>query len=576
MSARSNSTAVFIQRPWCWALPRFEASVTLTSVLAAAFIAVFVNLSLWRSVLQLMPASPTNLGFLIAEFVLITAIGQLLLAIFSFRRVFKPMLSILLLVAAVCAYFMDNYGVILDKSMMQNAMETDLAETRDLLSPRLVGYLVLIWLLPTLLLRRTHIHYGSWQRQLAGSFIKIMVSVLLIALALGSHYKAFSLIGREHKELRMQMNPYYPLYAALQWSINQTAPPQVLQRIAEDAHRLSPVTDTAMKRVVVLVVGETARAANFSLNGYPRKTNPELSVLPIFSFQKATACGTSTAISVRCMFSSLGQQRFNREQADSQQNVLDVLARVGVEVHWRDNNSGCKGVCDRVIRDELTEESTPDLCKGGECYDSILLARFEQQLQALKTDGLIVLHQQGSHGPAYYRRVPDAYKRFQPECRDSNVQNCSRESIVNAYDNTILYTDHLLAQLIRILDRKNHHVAVSLIYLSDHGESLGENDLYLHGFPYALAPDEQKQIPFMVWFSTDMSKQLQLDVPCFADATRYPISHDNLFHSLLGIFDVRTREYVASLDIFSGCRHQGKLALSAESIERLVPQTDGD
>ena len=550
-----------------WALPQFQASITLTGLSAAVFITLFGNLSLWRSVLDLMPASPTNLGFLLAEFVLITAISQLLLATFSFRHVFKPMLSALLLIIAICAYFMDSYGVILDKAMMQNAMETDLAETSDLIGWRLLGYLVFIWLLPTLLLWRTHIRFGSWRRQLAGALIKAVGAVLLIVLALGSHYKAFSLIGREHKELRMQMNPSYPLYAAVQFGLSHSAAPVVLQDIAEDAHRLLPATGTAMKRVVVLVVGETARSANFSLNGYPRKTNPELSILPIFSFQHVTACGTSTAISVRCMFSSLGQQRFSREQAEAQQNVLDVLSRVGVEVHWRDNNSGCKGVCDRIIRDDLAKAATPELCKDGECYDSILLDRLDQQLQELKTDALIVLHQQGSHGPAYYRRVPSDYKAFQPECQDSNVQNCSRESIVNAYDNTILYTDHLLAQLIHVLARRDHQIASSLIYLSDHGESLGENDIYLHGFPYALAPDEQKQIPFMVWLSTDMSKQLRLDESCLAATTGQPVSHDHLFHSLLGIFDVSTREYKAPLDVFSACRQHGQLASALPSID---------
>ncbi|NQD38694.1 phosphoethanolamine--lipid A transferase [Permianibacter sp. IMCC34836] len=537
-----------------WNRLQFSLSVTGVSLFAAAFMAVVGNAALWQSVLTLMPLSFANFGFLLAEAVFLLATIHLFIAPFALRWLLKPVLIVLFFSTASAAYFMDAYGTIIDSSMIQNVVETDVKEATELLTLRLVVYLLLFGLLPSLLLLRTTIRFPTLAKALLGRVIAIVLTVAAIAGAIASHYKDFSLIGREHKELRMLMNPVYPIYAVGQFLFASEAGPAVIEKIGEDATRARAASGHERKMLVFFVVGETARAANFSLNGYDRETNPELATLPLLNFKTTYSCGTTTAISVRCMFSNLGRDNFNRDKADAREGVLDVLQRAGVAVLWRDNNSGCKGACDRVANEALDTLQLPELCHDGECFDDVLLHQLQDKLDAATTDTFIVMHQKGSHGPAYYKRTPAEFKRFLPECTDANVQNCDRQSIINAYDNTLLYTDHILASLIAVLQKNAANFDTAFVYVSDHGESLGENNLYLHGFPYAIAPEEQKRVPLLMWFSPGIESRLGLDRACLQKRAEQPASHDNLFHSFLGLFDVRTSVYKAELDLFAGCR----------------------
>ena len=272
------------------------------------------------------------------------------------------------------------------------------------------------------------------------------------------------------------------------------------------------------------------------------------------AYPQASSCGTSTAYSVPCMFSALGKAGFSRAKAKAQENVLDVVHRVGVEVLWEDNNAGCKGVCARVPSEERFRETREPLCRDGECLDEILLTDFENGRFFDGRDRLVVLHQMGSHGPAYARRHPSGFAPFQPECQLDNVQACSREQIVNAYDNTIAYTDHVLASLIKRLQARSRDADVMLLYVSDHGESLGERGLYLHGLPEALAPREQTHVPLLVWMPPATQQALHVDAECLKTASVRAVSHDNLFSTLLGLFRIETRIYQPALDLFDGCR----------------------
>lgn len=160
----------------------------------------------------------------------------------------------------------------------------------------------------------------------------------------------------------------------------------------------------------------------------------------------------------------------------------------------------------------------------------------------------------GSHGPVYYRRYPTDMALFSPDCNTSNFAECSLEQIVNAYDNTIVYTDKILAELIDVLISKQNQFASTMIYMSDHDESLGEKGLYLHGMPYFIAPREQTHIPFISWFSPEFLKQNNLSKVCLKNITTTAASHDNLFHLILGVMDIKTKVYDKSLDLFSACR----------------------
>jgi lipid A ethanolaminephosphotransferase len=371
-----------------------------------------------------------------------------------------------------------------------------------------------------------------------------------------THYKQFVLFGRENRDLQMFLNPSYPSYA-MQKVLRKTyfaRAEEPLRVVAADAVRKPQGSRT----VVVLAIGETARAREFAFNGYGRDTNPRLALRNVVNFPDVQACGTSTAESLPCIFSSLDREDYSRDKAARQENLLDILQRVGVTVLWQDNNSGSKGVAERIAYEDLSRQSDAELCAGDNCFDEILLRDIDRRLAQSTDDMLIVLHMKGSHGPSYYKRTPAAFKTFLPECTQDNLQDCPQQTLVNAYDNTIVYTDYVLAKLIDLLRAQDF--ATAMLYVSDHGESLGENGLYLHGLPYALAPDEQKQVPMIFWASDDFIAQKSLDVGALAARRTGPYSHDVVFHSIFGFFDIKSEIYRSDLDIFSSSRIAERMA----------------
>lgn len=308
---------------------------------------------------------------------------------------------------------------------------------------------------------------------------------------------------------------------------------------------------------MVLVIGETARSANFGLNGYARPTTPMLSQENVASFTNVLACGTSTAASLPCMFLPLGRSRFESRDRNYE-TLVDVLQRAGLAVLWLDNQSGCKGVCDRVPSVDVSNLKIPSLCQAGECRDEIFLNGLDERLAALPAErrarGVVfVMHQMGSHGPAYYVRSPSAYKRYLPECTTNNLQNCSQAEVVNAYDNSIVYTDKVLASTIDWLKKHQTQYDTAMVYVSDHGESLDENNLYLHGMPYSIAPDEQKRIPWITWLSPGFEQRSSVTTSCLLKRGKEKLSHDFLFHSMLGLLNVQTSVYQPRLDAYAPC-----------------------
>jgi lipid A ethanolaminephosphotransferase len=309
--------------------------------------------------------------------------------------------------------------------------------------------------------------------------------------------------------------------------------------------------------VLVLVVGETVRAANWGLNGYSRQTTPQLSTLPVVNFNQVASCGTNTEVSLPCMFAPVGRHDYDEARIRGSESLLHVVARAGVAVHWRDNQSGCKGVCDGLPNDTVQALNAPGLCLDGRCLDEGLLYGLDQRLAQARGTQLLVLHQLGNHGPSYFRRYPREFARFRPACENDELHRCSPQEIVNAFDNALLYTDHLLARLIAGLQARAASVDSALIYVSDHGESLGENNLFLHGVPYAIAPSVQTQVPMVMWASAGYRSATGLDEACLQRRARLPASHDHLFHTVLGMLDVHTALYEPAWDLANGCRLAG-------------------
>jgi lipid A ethanolaminephosphotransferase len=252
----------------------------------------------------------------------------------------------------------------------------------------------------------------------------------------------------------------------------------------------------------------------------------------------------------------MGRANYDEARAVAQDNVLDVIQRAGINVQWIDNDSGCKDVCSHVPTLNIDINTKSPLCDGKYCFDEIMLPELKRLVSEAKgKDSLITLHLIGSHGPTYFRRYPAAHRVFTPDCERSDIQNCSHDELVNTYDNTIAYTDYILSQVIEILKANSTEFNTSMLYMSDHGESLGEKGLYLHGAPYALAPEEQTHVPGLLWLSDNYVKEKPVNITCLRqEAENKNVSHDYLSHSLLNMTGVITSIYKPELSLIANCK----------------------
>ncbi|MFS0828772.1 phosphoethanolamine transferase [Pseudomonas phoenicis] len=528
----------------------------IVTVLASAFLLGAFNLPLWRHLDTITAAGDAGWRLTAAFAALLFGVFTAILSWLAIPKLFKPVLITLFMVSAGVTYFMNRYGILIDTGMLRNAAETNATEVRDLLSPTLFAYMALLGLAPSLLLWRTPVNYRRWLPGLLSKTLVTAGCAVGIASVALINYQGLSSLLRNHHELHLMVVPSNYIGASINYVREQVASSQKpFTRIGEDAVRVQSAANQTHKSLTVLVVGESARAENFSLLGYARDTNPELSQVPgLVAFSDMHSCGTETAVSVPCMFSNLGRAGYSAAAVSNREGLLDVLKRAGVQVLWRDNQSGCKGTCASATVVNLSNATDPALCADHECRDEILLQGLQTLIDHLDQDTVLVLHQMGSHGPEYYKRYPATFERFTPVCKSNALDQCSRASIVNGYDNTLLYTDHVLAQLLDVLRKNQAHVATAMVYLSDHGESLGEFNLFLHGTPYMLAPDQQKHVPLLVWLSDTYQQAVGVDMDCLARNRSAPLSQDNLFHSMLGLLQVRTRVYDPALDLFSACK----------------------
>ncbi len=526
------------------------------TLIASAFLLVGFNFVLWQHLFEITAADGKGIVMRVAFGVMIFAAFNIVLTLLAFRLVLKPVLTLLFMISAGVAYFMSQYGVLIDAGMLRNFAETNATEVRDLLSLKLFVYIVVLGVLPTLLLWKTPINYRRWHRELLSKVLVAFASAAVIGGVALVNYQGLSSLFRNHHELRLMVVPSNYIGASVGYLREQVASAhQPFVKLGEDARRNPAWQAHGRKSLTVLVVGESARAENFGILGYSRDTTPQLSKEDgLIAFTDVHSCGTETAVSVPCMFSNMGRKDYNASKAKNEEGLLDVLKHAGIDVIWRDNQSGCKGTCDRVTVQDVSNLKDPALCANSECRDEILLQGLQHFIDNLDKDTVLVLHQMGSHGPEYFKRYPKEFERFTPVCESNALNNCSRESIVNGYDNTLVYTDHVLSTLIDLLRSNQDKVDTAMLYLSDHGESLGEYNLFLHGTPYMLAPDQQKHVAMFAWFSDSYKKSFALDTQCLQQSRELPLSQDNLFHSMLGLLEVNSKVYHQDLDMFAGCR----------------------
>jgi lipid A ethanolaminephosphotransferase len=516
----------------------------------ATYLMVLGNRTFWGHLLRIFN------GWSVAALVFAGAVWALMLLVISIlavRWLQKPVLVAFLIIAAATSYYVDVLGVVVDRDMIQNAMTTTFAESKHLITLHFAGHVALYGLLPALLVLWVRVRrapawpsLGAWVLVTAGS------AALVVGL-LFTNLKGYSTVLRADKELMGSVQPLAPIGGALRYArmmLKTTA--IVLQPTGSDA-RPGPFLSAATKPVLmVIVAGETGRSASWSLDGYGRDTNSGLAAHDIVYFPNATSCGTATATSLPCMFSPLTRDQYSYEGGLAHENLLDVLVRAGFDVEWWDNNTGHKNVADRVSSKTMTAKDGAEYCLP-ECIDGVFLKGIDDKARTITKNTVIVLHQIGSHGPSYWLRYPPDRELFKPACHTEELTDCTSDEIVNAYDNTIAYTDWFLAQLIDRLDAADR-VVPALVYMSDHGESLGEGGIYLHGTPYFMAPAYQYEIPAVLWMSQRFRDSLALDQACMAAAAENPVSHDNLFSTVLGLLDVSTTARDAALDLAGACR----------------------
>ncbi len=468
----------------------------------------------------------------------------------------KPLLVLLTLGCAAATWFMFTYGAVIDQNMMVNVFETNSQEAAALVTPQLVVWLVVAGLLPASLLAMIRIRPGKWWHTLLIRLAAMLASAVVIVLVAAVFYKDYASLFRNNKGIVKMVTPANYVSAIAKYSkARWFAGDQTLIRLGEDARKGPVLLAQQKKTVLVLVVGEASRAENYSLNGYDRETNPELKKQNVINFPQASSCGTETAVSVPCMFSGMPRKKYDADLAHHQEGLMDVLGHAGVNLLWRDNDGGCKGACTRIPHTDMTQWKLQQFCKDNSCIDDVNLWRLDDMLDGVKQDTVLVIHLMGSHGPAYYQRYPAQYRHFTPTCDTNEIQDCTHQALMNTYDNTILYTDSVVSKTIDALKARQSTLNTALVYLSDHGESLGENGLYLHGTPYMLAPEQQTHIPFIFWLSKDYQQNFGVDAQCLRDqAAKETVSQDNLFSTVLGMMNIRTAVYQTQMDLLTHCR----------------------
>jgi lipid A ethanolaminephosphotransferase len=478
------------------------------------------------------------------------AIIQWLLSLLIIRPSIRLPIFILCCLSSLLFYAYQAYRVLIDVDMIQNIMDTNSRESFSYFNLSLVMNFILFGMIPGFILYQIKTPPERFYTQ---TCLRIISFTLSICIAIGlvlNQYKLVSSTFRNHHGIEKHLIPTAAIISLGIYTYEKLhAKTLTYQPLGEDAKQ----TPAHTPQTIVLVIGETARAQNYPYMGYLRNTTPFTTPFHPIYLKNVQSCGTATAVSLPCMFSFLKRNNYDKFKAVAEDNLLDVVMRAGIDITWIDNNTGCKGVCDKV-NPVFINPNTIQGCDGnGHCFDDNLLRELTTALlKPSSKDKLIILHLLGSHGPDYYQRYPSQFSRFKPECLTNHLQSCSRQSLINTYDNTLYYTDYLLAQIIhRLISIKSPS---SLIYLSDHGESLGEHGLYLHGTPYFMAPRTQTTIPWFFWFSPSFKinhHNEYITLKKLETKQDSQLSHDNLVHSLLHLLSIKTNIYDKRLDIFS-------------------------
>lgn len=532
----------------------FTLSGNQLVVITCLYLALVLNYPFLNQVFTAVTSEPDyNVFFLISVPILLTALFVFINSMMSLGKALKPVLILTLFISSLLFYATTTYGTVFDYSMVQNTFETDSAETLAYFNLYGFGFILAFGVIPSLFIYKVNVKEERFLNMLVARFRLFSISAIIVLIIAALYYANYAAVGRNNSGLVAYITPYKFIDASSKYIKRNflSSPPSFT--LLDQNPSIEDESNTP--KVTVLVVGETARAQNFSLNGYAKHTNRYTDQLGVISFNAMSSCGTATAVSLPCMFSRLNHSEFEKRAAAYQQNVIDIISLAGADVLWvNNNNGGCKDVCNRVATLKIETNSEKPLCDGEYCLDEALLAPLNDKLQNLTHQHtVIVLHMMGSHGPTYFKRYPKDKTVFVPDCQRSDIQNCSQEELINTYDNTIAYTDFVLRKIIRQLQRFETQTSAktSMLYISDHGESLGEKGIYLHGLPYAFAPEEQTHVPMIYWQTRENHNE---SMDCLQQKASEPLSHDKVFDIVLGLTSVNSKVYQRDNDVFADCR----------------------
>ncbi|MCS6203551.1 phosphoethanolamine transferase [Shewanella baltica] len=539
-------------------LARFKTlSVKRFTFITALFYVCIFNIPLFGIIKKGIEKQPDVDPIFIATMPLFLAFAlSFVFSLFTVKYLVKPFFIILTLLSSSVFFAAYQYNVVFDYGMIENTFQTNHAEALMYVNFASIMNMVLTGILPAYLIYKADIQYQPFFKELLHKVLFMLAMLAGLGIIAFFYFQDYAAFGRNNDELKRYIVPTYFIGAASKYiNVHYLQTPIEYQQLGLDAKNVS-ANPNGKPNLLVLVVGETARSMNYQYYGYDKPTNAHTQDQGLIVFKDTSSCGTATAVSLPCMFSRMGREDYDSRRAYAQDTAVDVLNHGGIKVQWFDNDSGCKGVCDQVENITIDLNSDPELCTGQYCFDQVLLNKLDETLAtAERKDTVIVLHVIGSHGPTYFLRYPPEHRKFTPDCQRSDIQNCSPDELMNTYDNTILYTDYIISEVVKKLQNQQDKFDPAMLYLSDHGESLGEKGMYLHGAPYSIAPIEQTSIPMLAWVSEDFSKDNHLDMACLADhAAKGGFSHDNLFDSLLGLMNVKTEVYQPKLDIFASCR----------------------
>ena len=461
---------------------------------------------------------------IIASFALLMLVLNFMIAMLltkPLRMVGRAIIAISLIANGAALYFINTFEVLLTRDVMGNLFNTRASEATGFVSVDMFLYIILLGVLPALYVLCRRVDYGKGKTLAKGVGFSLLGVIALVVVNINN----VLWIDRNATKIGALIMPWSYIANSARHFHHQ----KMINR--EEIHLPDATFTSDDPSVVVLVIGESARRENFSLYGYERETNPLLKEDGVKAYV-ANASATSTTQAVKAIL--------DHKRVKGLYEILpNYMYRNGVDVVWRTTNWGEPPLHIEKYRNaSKLRAQYPD---ADSRYDGILLEGLREEIEASTNNKLlVVIHTSTSHGPTYNKKYPAEFEAFTPVCTTVEMAKAERSELINAYDNTILYTDYLLHSVIEVL-RTVEDRECAMIYISDHGESLGEGNIYMHGMVAAsMAPKEQIEIPFIVW-QGDNSRPLKE----FEE-----VGHYHIFHSVMDYLDMESEFYNEEFSVF--------------------------